>query len=358
VSLAAPQPARSRAVLIRRASRALTTVAALIVVLLFTLIVFRLPVGPSLSLLYEGAFGDKFALSRTFVKSVPLLLTGLGMVIAWRAGMYNIGGEGQFVVGGLAGCVLAKIALKSGFTSGLLVTPMILVACVLGGATWAWLAGWLYVKRGVEVVISTILLNFIALQLLGWAVSGPLQEGKGQLPLSDQLPDGLMLPRFSRQMDLHYGIFVALAAALVVGLFLYRTKAGFRMRLVGENANAARANSINPDAARIGAMLLSGGLCGLAGGIEYTGMAGQLGAGFSQDWGFLGIPVALLGGLHPAGAILSSVYFGALFAGSENLARFTQAGTTLIYVIQAAAVLGVVAMRALGERRALKTEVD
>jgi simple sugar transport system permease protein len=105
-------------------------------------------------------------------------------------------------------------------------------------------------------------------------------------------------------------------------------------------------------------MLVSGALCGLAGGVEYTGTAGQLGAGFSQQWGFLGIPVALLGGLHPGLVMLSAGYFGALFAGSENLARFTPAGTTLIFVIQSAAVLGFVGVRAIMERKPLPTEAS
>ncbi|AIE87641.1 ABC transporter, permease protein [Fimbriimonas ginsengisoli Gsoil 348] len=304
----------------------------------------------------HGAFGDKFGWSRTAVKSIPLLLTGLGMVVAWRAGMYNIGGEGQFVVGGVLGCVVAKAMLKAASLPPFLVTIGILAGCAVGGAVWAYLAGWLYVKRGVEVVISTILLNFVALQLLGWAVSGPLQEGKGQLPLTDLLPDAVMLPRFDRQTDLHAGVFLAIVMAFIVWGFLYFTKAGFRLRVVGDNAQVARANRIDAKRMQLVAMLISGALCGLAGGVEYTGTAGQLGSGFSQQWGFIGIPVALLGGLHPLLVMLSAGYFGALFAGSENLARFTPAGTTLIYVIQAAAVLGFVGVRALMRRKPLPTE--
>lgn len=292
------------------------------------------------------------------MKTTPLLLTGLGMVVAWRAKMYNIGGEGQFIVGALLGCVVAKIALRSGDPPAPLITTSIILATIVGGAAWAWLAGWLYVRRGVEVVISTILLNFVALQLLAWAVSGPLQEGKGKLPLSDLLPESVMLPRFDRQMELHVGVFFALLAAALIYVYLFLTKEGFKLRLVGDNPRAARANRIPSDRSQIQAMLVSGGLCGLAGGIEYTGLAGQLGGGFSQGWGFLGIPVALLAALDPLLAIPSALFFGVLFAGSENLARFTQAGPTLIYVIQAAVVLGVVAIRALAERKPLVTEVD
>lgn len=321
------------------------TVFGLVAILAAVLAAFHLPVFDSLKLIADGAVGDKFAWSRTAVKTTPLLLTGLGMVVAWRAGMYNIGGEGQFIVGALFGATVAKWAPN---------TILMLVATIVGGALWAWLAGWLYVKRGVEVVISTILLNFVALQLLGWAVNGPLQETSRELPLSEQLPPRLMLPRFDPQMELHAGVFVALAAAIAIYLYLFLTKPGFRLRLVGDGPRAARANRIDAGRVRLQAMLVSGGLCGLAGGIEYTGLAGQLGNGFSQSWGFLGIPVALLALLHPLLVIPSALFFGVLFAGSENLARYTPAGTTLIYVIQATVVLAVVAIRAISSKRLLR----
>ena len=324
----------------------------LVAILVLTLLVFRLPVIDSLKLLLNGAVGDKFGWSRTAVKSTPLLLTGLGMVIAWRSGMYNIGGEGQFIFGGLFGATVAKLLVFGSWHVPPLITiPLILIACVIGGGGWAWLAGWLYVRRGVEVVISTILLNFISLQILGYACSGPLQEIKKQVPLTDSLPDSAMFPKLSRQMDLHLGVIIAWIVAILVYVYLFKTRPGYRLRLVGENANMARANRINVDRVRLLAMSLSGALCGLAGGIEYLGMAGQLGSGFSQQWGFLGIPVALLGGLNPLLCLGSAGVFGALFAGSEDLARFTQAGTTLVYVIQAMSVLGYVAIKAQIDRK-------
>jgi len=273
--------------------------------------------------------------------------------------MYNIGGEGQFIVGGLFGCILAKVLLRAEHPPPWWIADLgLLLASVLGGALWGALAGWLYVRRGVEVVISTILLNFIALQVLLYAVAGPLQEAKGQLPLSDKLPDSLMLPRFNPQTDLHAGIFVA--ALAVVGLFvwLYFTRSGFCLRVVGENPRVARANRINAEKMRIVAMAVSGGLCGLAGGVEYVGVAGQLGNSFSQQWGFLAIPVALLAGLHPLTLLLSALYFAAILSGSKMMAGFTAEGTVLIYVIQAVAVLGLVGLNALRTRRPVAVEVD
>lgn len=318
---------------------ALVVGGGLVLALVLTLLVFGLPLGDSIRLITEGAFGSEAGFARTIVKATPLLLTSLGIVIAWRAGMYNIGGEGQFIVGGLFGAAVFKVF---GDWPPALLNIAILAATALGGACYAGFAGWLQMRRGVQVVVSTILMNFIALQLLDWSVNGPLQETKHELPLTDQLPDAAMLLRFNRQTDLHSGVLLALAAAVAVYVFLYLTKAGFKIRLVGESARAARAARIEPGKVQLQAMILSGALCGLAGGVEYTGIAGQLGTGFSQQWGFLAIPVALLGGLHPIGAVLSSFYFGILLAGSENLARFSKTGSTIVYVIQAVAVFGFV----------------
>jgi simple sugar transport system permease protein len=326
-------------------------VVGLLLVLVLTLVVFRLPLGASLQLLIDGAAGDKVGIARSLVKATPLVLTALGVVVAWRAGMYNIGGEGQFVIGAVTGAAVAKMFWH---LPGPALNILILVGCVLGGSLYAGIAGWLHVKRGVQVVISTILLNFIALQVLGWAVAGPLHQAGTSIPLSDSLPDSVMLKRFDPQTDLHFGMFYALVAVAVIYGFLFFTKAGFRLRLAGENARAARTNRLNPGKYQIIAMLISGGLCGLAGGVEYTGVAGSVGAGTSQNWGFLAIPVALLGGLHPVGVLLSSVYFGALLAGSENLGRFTPSGTTLVYVIQAVAVLGYIGLKALVERKRMR----
>lgn len=331
----------------KRIGEAALTALALIALLALVLAAFGLPVLESMKLIAEGAFGDRFGIARTLVKTTPLLLCGLGVVVAWRAGMYNIGGEGQFVAGALGGATLAKLLWGS---FGPLFTLLGLGASTLGGALYGWLAGWLGVRRGVNVVIGTILMNFVALQLLGWAVSGPLQEAKRQLPLTDRLPEAAMLARYDRQSDLHLGVLIAVLIAAAVWVFLFRTAAGFRLRLVGENAGAARAARIAPGPVQLRAIALSGGLCGLAGGIELYGVSGQVGTGFALGWGFLAIPVALVGGLTPWGTALSALLFGAILAGSESLARFSTSGSAIVLIIQAAAVFGLLAIRSLPRR--------
>lgn len=331
--------------------RAALTIAVLAAVMVLTLLLFRLPVGASLSLLMEGAFGDKFAWGRTATKTTPLLFTGLGMTVAWRAGIYNVGGEGQYILGGLGAAWIFRLVHPENAWVG---APLLLLAATVAGGLWAALAGWLYVRRGVETVISTILLNFIAVQLLDWMVSGPLKQRQGGTPLTDRLPDAVMLWRPDRQTDLHLGIALAILCALLLHLFLFRRVEGYRMRLVGENRRVARAYRIDADRSQLGAMFLSGALCGVGGAVHYLGSTGQIGRSFSEQWGFVGIPVALLSGLQPLLVIPGAFFFGALFAGSTNLARFTSAGDTLVYVIQAVAVLAYLAVRSFESRSAQK----
>jgi len=324
--------------------------------LTLTLLFARVPLIGGLQLLWEGSFGSQFGLSRTVVKATPLLLTALGMVIAWRARMFNIGGEGQLLMGALLGSVIVKLFLHSAIPP-VIAPAMVLAISAIGGGIWAWLPAWLFVRRGVDVVISTILLNFVAVQVLTWAVRGPLQQESKSQPLTDLVPNNFLLPRFNPQSDIHVGSVLAVGMAIILAWYLFRTKGGYLLRLVGQNDRVARANRIDPAKVQVRAMLISGGLCGLAGGVDYLGVAHQLGESFSLNWGLLAIPVSLMGGLHPIGTIASAGYFGALFAGSENLARFTNAGSTLVYIIQAVAVLGLVAVRALQENQRKQTVV-
>lgn len=321
--------------------------ALLLAILVLTFAIFRIPITSSLGLIAQGSFGDKFGIARTLVKMTPLLITGLGVTVAWRAGMYNIGGEGQFIVGGVCGAAFAKPLLAMPHPPTALITGGVIVCACLGGAAYGAFAGWLKVRRGVDVVISTILLNFIAAEILSYAVTGPLIGQGSTLPLTDQLPHAAMLFQPDRQSDLHAGVILALLLAPVIQFFLFHTRPGFFLRVVGDNPEAAKANKINPARSQLLAMAISGGLCGLAGAVEYLGISGQIGTGFSQNWGFMAIPVALISNLSPLGVIAGSLVFGALLAGSTNLARFTTSGDTLIYVVQGATVLGLVLLGSL-----------
>lgn len=294
-----------------------------------------------LSSLFEGAFADKFALHRTIVKSSPLILVALGLSVAWRAGMFNIGGEGQLLVGVLMGATLYSLSPH-------LPVPQIalLFICTAGGASYAWIAAILRVRRGVNVVIGTILLNFVAIQAVSFGVRGPIQEPSRSIPQTQTLADSVMFARPDPQTDLHWGVAIAPLAAILLYVWMFHTPSGFRLRLSGSNPRAARAALVSSDHSRVTAMLVSGGLCGLAGGIEYVGVSGYLYDGFSPGWGFLGIPVALLGGLHPIGIIVSGVLFGALVSGTKHMEAFGGVDSSLVFAIQGVVLLASVAMQA------------
>lgn len=328
--------------------RVLLLAAGLFLVLALTLWAFGLPVAESLRHLWEGSVAGKFAIHRTLVKASPLILAGLGMVVAWRAGMFNIGGEGQLLVGVAAGASLYHAVPD---LQGPALTVLVLAACILSGAAWAGIAAFLHTKRGVNVVISTILLNFVAIQLISYLVRGPLQPPGSSIPQTAPLPESAMFLRLDPQSSLHTGVLLLPVLAFLVHLWLKLTPSGFRLRLVGQNPLAARSARVPVARTQVVALLVSGGLCGLAGGVEYVGVSGYLFDGFSPGWGFFAIPVALLGGLEAWGVLLSGLYFGALLAGSRNLEAFGGAPSALVFAVQGVAVLAFVAFQQLANRR-------
>jgi general nucleoside transport system permease protein len=323
----------------------------MVAIILVCFVALGIPVGEGFKLLAQGAAGDKFAISQTLVRATPLLITGIGIAVAWKAGAYNIGGEGQLLMGALGGATVGKFILNANL--GILGSILILLASVLAGAVWSGFAGWLYQRRGVDLVISTILLNFIADKILLFCVDGFLRKAGQTSPLTDTLPSAYMLWKPSRQTDLHLGVLIALVVAVVVWFWLTRTQGGYLTRLAGANPRMARANRLDADAIKLRAMLLSGAICGLAGGIQYIGINGQLTNSFSQQFGFLAIPVALLGGLNPLAIIPSALFFGGLFAATSNLARFGGIGNAFVYIIQGLVVFGLILTRWNSERKPL-----
>ena len=240
--------------------------AALVTAFVLTLLVILLAHGNAqvaLAALAGGAFGSAYAVADTLTKTTPLLLTGLGIAIAFRARLWNIGGEGQFLVGALAASALGAYALD-GLPAPLLI-PVILLAGAAAGAAWAGLAGWMRVSRGVPEVISTIMLNFVAAQLLSYLLHGPMQERSHAQPASEALSASATLPTLWPGTTLHWGFALALVMAVVVSLYLNRTGAGFALRVVGANPDAARVAGLEVNKTRLATMLWSGAFCGLAG---------------------------------------------------------------------------------------------
>lgn len=292
--------------------------------------------------LVEGAFSSRDSLSEVAVKSCPLLFTGLAVVIAFRAGVWNIGAEGQLLVGAAAIAFVAMYIAPSLPNS--LALPIGLVAGAAAGAAWAGLAAVLKVRRGVNEVIATIMLNFVASALLSYLVQGPLMEASGRYPQSEALPPHMLLPRFA-PYRLHAGLMLAVMAAVLAQVFLFRTRWGFELRAVGGNPEAARLAGIDVGRTIVLALLLSGALAGLAGAVEVAGVTRRVFERFSPGWGFTAIAVGLLARLSPLGAVVAAAFFGALDAGSNSMQRVAGVSSVLVQIIQGCVILFLVAWR-------------
>lgn len=291
--------------------------------------------------LLEGAFGSRESLSEVAVKTCPLLLAGLAVAVAFQAGVWNIGAEGQLLIGALA---MAATATHLGDTPSVVGLSLALAAALAGGALWAAIAAQLRLRRKVNEVISTIMLNFIALGVISYLVQGPLMEAGGRYPQTDAIPTTLWMPRLLPPLRIHGGLIVALLVAVGVHVLLFRTVTGYEMRAAGLNPQAARLAGIDVDQRLLLALLLSGALAGLAGGIEVSAITRRLYERFSPGWGFTAIGVGLLGRLSPAGIVVAALFFGALDTGSNAMQRVAGVSSVLVSVIQATVILFLVAL--------------
>lgn len=300
--------------------------------------------------MFFGAFGSMVSITETLVKSVPLLLAGLGLTIAFRTGLSSIGAEGQMIIGGLC-ATLCGIYL--GGLPAFVLLPLTVIAGMLGGALWAAIPGLLKARLGVSEVINTIMMNYIAIYFVAYLLDGPLREPPGYFPQSAQVAEGAMLPVLIPGTRLHAGVLLALGAVFFVWFLLWKSPLGFQMRAVGNNPIAARANGISVQKNIVLAMALSGALVGLAGMSEITGIHHRLLSGFSSDYGFDGIAVALMGKLNPFGVVVSALFFGALRVGANQMQRTVQVPSSLVFVIQGLVILFVL-MDALLRNYAIK----
>jgi general nucleoside transport system permease protein len=292
----------------------------------------------ALAAMWRGAFGSSDAiLSATLVRATPLVLAGLAVALAFRAGIWNIGAEGQL----LAGAALAStVVLGAGaVVPALLVLPFAVLIGAMGGGAWAALAAALRTRFGVNEVISTIMLNFVALHLVGWLVRGPLQEPLGIYPQTATFPDLLRLPRFPGTR-LHVGFLLAVGAAIAMWWTLRSTGAGFRIRAVGENPRAAAvAGRLNVSRTAAIALVVSGGIAGVAGAVEVTGVTFALYENLSPGYGFTAIAIALLARLHPLGVLLTGILFGALRSGALAMQREAGVPAVIVSLVEGLLIL-------------------
>ena len=299
------------------------------------------------AVMLHGAFGGPRQIEETLLKTAPLLLMGLGLTVAFRARVWNIGGEGQYYIGALVGGTIALTF--PGWPRPLLIAAM-LIGGVVGGILWAMIAGLLKVRRGMSEIISTLMLNYIAILLVQYVARGPLQQPGGYLPESAQFVAAARMPIVLGNR-IHLGVLLSLLFVPIVYALLWLTPLGFRLRAVGSRASVARYAGINVEKIILFALAFSGALAGLAGIIEVSSLHTRLKGDISGGYGFSGILVALLGRMHPVGVAVASLFFAALTIGAQTMHIVYGLPDALAGAIQAIVVLCVLAADALVHRR-------
>jgi simple sugar transport system permease protein len=289
-----------------------------------------------ISVLFDGAFGSWRRFSESWVKTCPLLFTGLAVALSFRTGALNIGAEGQFLLGALGA---AAVGSHLNSTSAWVALPLTMGAAFLAGGLWGGVAGFLKGWRDVPEVISTIMLNFIALHWVSALIRGPLKNTASGLPESPEIAASAHLPRLFEGMRVHGGLVVGVILAVCLYLLLERTTLGFKMRAVGHNPEAAEFAGYRPRRIMAGSLVLSGALAGLGGGMEVCGITFKIYDNFSSGYGYTAIAVALLARLHPVAVILTAFFFGALEQGAGTLQRELDVPFVMVAIVQSLVIL-------------------
>lgn len=303
--------------------------------------------------MFQGAFADFRSLSEVLLDATPLICIGAGLAVAFRCGVWNIGAEGQFYVGAVFGTAIG-IYLK--FLPGWILLPAVLIGGVIGGGLWAMLAGYLKSRFGANEVVTTVMLNYVAIIGTGYLVSGPMIEPGGRYPQTLQIGKGAWLPILLPGARLNIGFVIALLLALVLYLLIFRSSIGYAIRAVGINPEAARYSGIRVNRNILLSMAISGGAAGIGGAIQIAGVTYRLFQQISPGFGFTGIAVSLLVNNNPLGVIPAGILFGGLSTGSRLMQMNVGVPSVLVNIIQGLVVLSVVAFGAYRTRIAAREE--
>ena len=355
-------------------------IALALAMLVSSILLIALDADPlaAFSAMLEGSVGSENATAETLVKATPILFVGIGITIAFRGGMINIGGEGQMIAGALAGVTVAlvlgeaRVPADMAKTPGafdLLIVTLSLLGGFLAGALYGGLAGFLKAYFNVNEILSTIMLNQIAVQMMNFLLNGilldPSEAGFNNIPKTARLVTAAQLPRLSLPLGdpwlfartrLHWGLVIAIVLAVLIYIFLWRTSLGYRIRAVGENERASSFAGINVKRQMMFSMFLAGGFAGLAGVVQVLGLQYRLQtdgspAGFTGSAGFNGIVAALFGGLNPIGAIPASAFFGGLLVGAQKMQRELGVPASLITAVNGLVVVFVVSSEIFIQQR-------
>lgn len=319
---------------------------------------------------YRALFGEaifeRFGFGTTLVKMSPILLAGLAVAIPLRAGLFNVGGEGQIYIGALFSSIAALYLPQMQWALHL---TLCILAGMVGGAVWALIPALLKAYRGINEVIVTLLLNYIAIHLVSYAAGGPMMEDGAPYPYSKEIPSYLMLPLILLPTDAHAGVLVGIVLALALYVTMRFTSFGFAMNTVGFNPRAAEYAGINVRRQMVLAMTIGGALAGLAGAFEVLGVKYRLYQNFSNGYGFDGIVAAFMAATNPLFVPISALFLSVLKSGAQLMQRATGIESTVVDAIQGLVVMFVAASLALRfqdtiwaqilvKRRDIDSEID
>lgn len=319
-------------------------VAIVVALVISAIIMLALGLNPMLAYnkLLAGAFGNLNAIGETFVYAVPLVFTGLSFAVAMRSDMINLGATGQLYIGAIAGGIVG-IYVKG--IPSLLHILLVLAVGFIAGGLYGMIVSLLKSRYGASELIVTIMMNYIAIYLLSYCVTGPMKDMKSlnNLPQSPLIASTAKLPVILEGTRLHVGVFLAIGALIFFYIFLWRIPRGYEMRVVGINSEAAKYAGINVKTNQCLAMFISGGLAGIAGCIQIMSVQSRLIQLFAKEIGFNGVAVALLGGNTPIGIGVSSILFAALESGSSKMQMLAKVPNAVIYIIQSLVLMCIVA---------------
>jgi ABC-type uncharacterized transport system permease subunit len=314
-------------------------IGAIVVTLLLSAVPILLAGGhlwKSYFYLFYGALGTRYNLLETFVKASPLILTGLAVAFAFRAKFWNIGAEGQLLAGALTATVFG---VHLGAIPPALVLPITIVAGFLAGGIWASIPALLKTKLKVDDVVSTLLLNYVMLHIMGALLFGPLQQPGSSWPRSSAIIEAACYPILLTRSRFHLGILISFLAVGIIWFINKKTIFGYRTKAVGINVRAAHFGGINTTSVILWTALISGGLAGLAGVGELCALQYRLIMDISPGYGYSGIVIAMLGNLHPVGVLFSSFFFSVIIVGAQTMSRMTGVPTYIAEVIQGMALM-------------------
>lgn len=308
----------------------------------------------ALHALFRGAFGSRNAILETLVQATPLIFTGLAVVIAFRARVFNIGAEGQLWAGAIAA---SFISMNLPFLPKPILLSIIILGSAALGGFWGFIPGYLKAKFGINEIIVTVMFNYLIMFVTSYLVSDPWREPNQYYLQTIRFAENARLPTFF-DSRIHLGLFIALGLSVVMEILLWKTPFGFDVRAIGDNPTAAKYRGINISVVIILVMVISGAISGIAGGMEVCGLHYRLKMDISNRFGFTGLLVAQLGKLRPSGVVLAAIFFGALVNGSTGMQIFTGVPVSLVYSVQGISLIFLLASEAFARYRIVRVEHD